>query len=294
MKVIFMGTPEYARVCLEGLIDGGYEVLAVVTQPDRPAGRGKKPQMSPVKVYAIEHGIEVLQPERINRGDFPAQLESYGADVFVVAAFGQILSQRVLDIPKYGCINVHASLLPKYRGASPIQQAILEGETHSGITIMQMDRGVDTGDILHKSEVAITPDDTGGTLHDKLCDIAPKALIDTLVQIAQGEVVPTPQDHAQATHAPMITKEMARINFNHPATQVIDTIRAYNPFPGAFAEIDGKVLKVWRAVKADGEPKFCPKDGIFVAAEDGIIQLLEITPPNGKKMSSADYVRGLK
>ncbi|MCL2170274.1 MAG: methionyl-tRNA formyltransferase, partial [Defluviitaleaceae bacterium] len=141
MKVIFMGTPEYARVCLEGLVEGGYAVLAVVTQPDRPAGRGKKPQMSPVKAYALEHGIEVLQPERINRGEMPSQLEAYGADVFVVAAFGQILSRRVLDIPKFGCINVHASLLPKYRGSSPIQQAILDGETISGITIMQMDAG---------------------------------------------------------------------------------------------------------------------------------------------------------
>ncbi|MCL2169564.1 MAG: methionyl-tRNA formyltransferase, partial [Defluviitaleaceae bacterium] len=169
-----------------------------------------------------------------------------------------------------------------------------DGETISGITIMQMDAGIDTGDILLKSEVAIAPDDTGGTLHDKLCEIAPKALIDTLVQIEQGTAEHTPQSHADATHAPMLTKEMARINFAQPTEKVINTIRAYNPFPGAFAEIDGKMLKVWRAAKACGEPRFCPKEGIFVATSDGIIHLLEITPPNGKKMLSADYVRGIK
>ena len=294
MKIIFMGTPEFARICLQGLIDSGHEILAVVTQPDRPAGRGKKLQMSAVKEYALTLGLPILQPERANRGDFPVRLEALKADIFVVAAFGQILSQKVLDIPKFGAINVHASLLPKYRGAAPIQQAILDGETVTGVTIMQMDKGMDTGDMLLKSEVEITAADTGGSLHDKLCAIAPEALLAALSKIEKGIARPEKQDSAHATYAPMITKEMARIDFRKTPQDIVNLVRGYNPFPVATAEVEGKILKVWQAAVSDGEPGMCPKDGIFVQAHGGTVQLIEITPQGGKKMPSADYVRGLK
>ncbi|MCL2349843.1 MAG: methionyl-tRNA formyltransferase [Defluviitaleaceae bacterium] len=290
MNVVFMGTPEFARVCLEALVRGGHNIMAVITQPDRPAGRGKKPQMSAVKTYALEQSFEVFQPERINRGDFPEKLAAFGADIFVVAAFGQILSQKVLDIPKYGAVNVHASLLPKYRGAAPIQQAILDGETATGITIMQMDAGMDTGDMLLKQEVVITPEDTGGTLHDKLCYAAPSALLQALDDIAAGKANPEKQDEAQATYAPMISKEMARIDPTKSAQEIVGFVRGYNPFPGAITEAHGKILKVWKA--AIRENRSC--DGVFIQANDGFVELLEITPQNSKKMTGAEFLRGLK
>jgi len=295
-----MGTPQFAQVCLQTLLDGGHEVVAVLTQPDRPAGRGKKPQQSPVKELALAYGIEVLQPERANRGDFPAKLASYVADVFVVAAYGQILSQKVLDIPKYGAINVHASLLPKLRGAAPIQQAILNGDKKTGITIMQMDAGMDTGDMLLKSEVEIMPSDTGGDLYEKLCKAAPNALLTVLDQIAKGTTKPEKQDDNQATYAPMISKEMTRIDFTKTTQQIMDFVRGYNPFPVANADINGKILKIWSAKIFDNSEnsaigeivRTCPKEGIFVQAADGVLNITEITPPNGKKMTAAEYIRG--
>jgi len=271
MKVLFMGTPEFARVCLEALDKSHHEVAAVITQPDRPSGRGKKLTPPPVKVYAEEQGIPVYQPEKINRWDFP----DFGADIFVVAAYGQILSQQVLDIPKFGCVNVHASLLPKYRGASPIQQAIFDGETVTGITIMQMDVGMDTGDMLLKSTVEIAPDDTGGSLHDKLCKIAPEALLTALDGIEAGTIKSQKQDDGQATYAGMITKEMERLDMSRNPQDVVNHIRAYNPFPGTYTEIDGKKVKIWNAK----------------VAEVGV-EFLELTPPGGKKMSAEAYFRG--
>ncbi|MCL2620880.1 MAG: methionyl-tRNA formyltransferase [Defluviitaleaceae bacterium] len=277
MKILFMGTPEFAKVCLQALHESQHQIIAVVTQPDRPAGRGKKLTPSPVKVYAEEQNIPVHQPERANRGDFPDFLSSLEADIFVVAAFGQILSQKVLNIPKYGCVNVHASLLPKYRGASPIQQAIFDGETLTGITIMQMDAGMDTGNILLKRNVTITPEDTGGSLHDKLCQIAPEALLTTLDEIANGTTTPQKQDETQATYAGMITKDMERLDMSKTPQDVVNHIRAYNPFPGTYTEIDGKKIKIWNAHVANGQVEF-----------------LELTPPGGRKMSAADYFRGQK
>jgi len=295
MKIVFMGTPEFARVCLQALLDDGQDVVAVITQPDKPAGRGKKLQMSAVKAYALEQGLPVFQPERANRGDFPAQLESFDADIFVVAAFGQILSQRVLDIPRFGAINVHASLLPKYRGAAPIQQAILDGEATTGLTIMQMDAGMDTGDMLLKRELAIAAEDTGGSLHDKLCALAPEALLTALQEISTGKATAQKQDPAQASYAPMITKEMTKINFSKQSPQeIVNMVRGYNPFPGAVAEIGGKSLKIWRAALSNEEPRLCPKGGMFVQAKVGTVQILELTPPSGKKMSATDYIKGLK
>ena len=304
MRIVFMGTPDFALACLKGLVNGRHDVVAVVTQPDRPSGRGKKLQSPPVKDYATQIGIPVLQPEKIKTADSIATLEQFSADIFVVAAYGQILSQKILDMPKFGAINVHASLLPKYRGASPIQQAIADGEAVTGITIMQMDKGLDTGDMLLKHEVAIDTNDTGGTLHNKLCEAAPKALFDALDLIANGEVVPIAQDGILATYAPLITKQMAQIDWNKPSVDIVNLIRAYNPFPGAFTKLGDEQIKIWQAETIVGASvlarpagqiiQACPKNGITVAALGGNVHITELTPPNGKKMTAADFVRGHK
>ena len=304
MRIVFMGTPEFARVCLEALVGRGLAPAAVITQPDRPGGRGKKLQSPPVKDYALQVGLPVLQPERIKGPEGMAALAALEADIFVVAAYGQILSQKILDMPKFGAINVHASLLPKYRGASPIQRAIAEGETVTGITIMQMDKGMDTGDMLLKREVAIEAHDTGGTLHDKLCEVAPAVLLEALDLIKSGKAVPVPQDDGLSSYAPLITKQMAQINWHKSPTDIVNLIRAYNPFPGAFARLgDDNQIKVWKAESVNTETGpgmpgqimlACPKDGIVVAAAGGAVRIVELTPPGGKKMAAADFVRGHK
>ena len=296
MKIVFMGTPDISAACLRALYESGkHEVIAVVTQPDKPAGRGKNLKASAVKEYALEKGILIFQPKRANKGGFPDVLRGLNADIFVVAAFGQILSGEILDIPKYGAINTHASLLPEYRGAAPIQQAILDGRDKTGITIMQMDVGMDTGDMLLKHEVDITPDDTGGSLYAKLCHIAPIALLEALDKIADGTITHEKQDDTKATYAPIITKEMAEIDWKKSAESIVNLVRGYNPFPGAYAHLFDKKIKVWKAAVIDEKLdsiRLCPKEGIFVPAGDKAVQLLEITPPNGKKMSGADFVRG--
>ena len=301
MRIIFMGTPEFAAVCLKALAKSPHNVIAVVTQPDRPSGRGKKVDFSPVKEQAVALGISVFQPERIKKPDTVAFLAAFNADIFVVAAYGQILSQALLDLPKFGAINVHASLLPKYRGASPIQQAIAAGDDTTGITIMQMDKGMDTGDMLLKSTVSIDPQDTGGILHDKLCEAAAPALLRALDLIEAGQITHTPQDDAQATYAPLISKEMAQISWNRPSREIVNLIRAYNPIPGAYTKHNKALIKIWFAKVAEkhhGKPGeillACPKNGIFVATADGAVNLLQLTPPGGKKMTSADYAKGRK
>jgi len=313
MRIVFMGTPEFAQICLEGLVGASVfahphiQIVAAITQPDRPGGRGKRLQSPPVKQYAEMMLIPVLQPEKIKSAESLAMLEQLNADIFVVAAYGQLLSQKILDMPKYGAINVHASLLPKYRGASPIQQAIVDGETTTGITIMQMDKGMDTGDMILKREIAIDNNDTGGTLHDKLCDIAPQTLLYALDLIASGKAQPKRQDDAQASYAPLISKQMAQIDWSKSAADIVNMVRAYNPFPGAYTQLGENQVKVWRTASCDRRSELdlqplapgaiiqaCPKDGIIVAAGDGAIRITELTPPNGKKMSAADYVRGYK
>jgi methionyl-tRNA formyltransferase len=298
-----MGTPDFALACLKSLTGSRHEVIAVVTQPDRPGGRGKKIQTPPVKDYALQMGIPVLQPEKIRSTDNIAALGTFSADIFVVAAYGQILSQKILDLPKFGAINVHASLLPKYRGASPIQQAIADGETTSGITIMQMDKGMDTGDMLLKYEIPIDPRDTGGTLHDKLCGIAPGALLEALCLIETGRAMPVPQDNGLVTYAPLITKQMAQIDWRKSPADIVNLIRAYNPTPGAFTGLGDGQIKIWQGETAKidarnevpGEiMRACTKDGIIVAVAGGAVRITELTPPNGKKMAAADFVRGRK
>jgi len=294
-----MGTPEFALVCLETLAKSNHDVAAVVTQPDKPSGRGKHVIYSPVKQFAITHSIPVLQPQRIKSADIFAQLAEFSADLFVVAAYGQILPKRLLDMPKYGAINVHASLLPKHRGASPIQQAILDGDNTTGITIMQMDSGMDTGNMICMSEIAISPDDTGGTLHDRLCEAARPALLDSLDLIVNTDFKATPQDNDLATYAPLITKQMAHINWNNSVSTIINHIRAYNPFPGAYVKCNNELIKIWHAEKLDLPPtrpgeilKVCPKSGIVVSAQDSRIRITDLTPTGGKRMSAADFVKG--
>ena len=301
MKIVFMGTPDFALACLKALADSRHEVIAVVTQPDRPFGRGKKLGSPPVKDFAIRRGIPVLQPEKIKAADSVALLAALPADIFVVAAYGQILPQNLLDLPRFGAINVHASLLPKYRGASPIQQAIADDETTTGITIMQMDAGMDTGDMILKRAVPIDSHDTGGILHDKLCEAAPIALLDALGLIENGEARREAQNHTLATYAPLITKQMAHLDWRKSSRDIANLIRAYNPFPGAFVRYGDGQIKIWRgeiAGKSGGTPgeivRVCPKEGIFVAAGDGIVRLTELTPTSGRKMTAADFVRGHK
>ena len=299
MRIVFMGTPEYALVCLKALAESSHEVIAVVTQPDKPSGRGKHVIHSPVKQFANALGIPIFQPQSVKSADFAAQLADLTADIFVVAAFGQILPKRLLEMPQFGAINVHASLLPRHRGASPIQQAILDGDDTTGITIMQMDKGMDTGDIICMLEIPISLTDTGGSLHDKLCEIAPAVLLGSLSLIENGDAVATPQDNNLATYAPLITKSMVHIDWNNDSHAIVNHIRAYNPFPGAYTKYNGELIKIWCVVVSNlskatpGEIlQSCPKNGIVVSTQSGSILIKELTPTGGKKMTAADYVKG--
>ncbi len=247
MKIIFMGTPDFARCALEKIIEAGHEVVLVVTQPDKPKGRSGELQVSDVKACALEHDIQVFQPVRIKEAENVQYLKSFDADIYVVAAFGQILSQEILDIPRFGCVNIHASLLPEYRGAAPIQQAIIDGKKTTGVTIMQMAAGMDTGDILMQSTIPITEDETGGGLFDKLSDLGGRLIVEALPKIERGELTPIPQDEERATRCGKLSKDMGRIDFSRDAESIRDLIRGLDPWPSAFAYLDGKLLKIWKA-----------------------------------------------
>lgn len=303
MKVVFMGTPDFAAETLKALIRAGHEVMAAVTQPDKPRGRSGEPMPSPVKVLAAQHGIPVLQPRRIKTPEAVAQLKQYAADVYVVAAFGQILSQEILDLPKYGCLNVHASLLPKYRGASPIQHAIIDGEETTGITVMQMDAGLDTGDMLYKRECAITPEDDYETLHDRLAALGGEAITEALSLLEQGKLVPVRQEDALSCYAPLIQKAMGRIDFTKPALAIDRLIRGLTPWPSAYTDYKGKQLKVWRAVplperdcggRPPGEILETGKNSVTVAAGEGALELLELQLEGKKRMNAHDFLLGVK
>lgn len=299
MKIIFMGTPEFAAVALKRLMED-HRVLAVVTQPDRPKGRGKKLQPTPVKEAALEKGIKVYQPEKIKDEGFISVLKEYEADIFVVAAYGQLLSEKILYMPKYGSINIHASLLPKYRGASPIQQAIINGEHCSGITIMQMDKGLDTGDIILKKETAILPEDNFQTLHDKLALLGGDAIIEALALIEKGNAERIKQIDSLSTYAPLIKKEDGLINWHKSSMEIINKIRGFDPWPTAFSYMDGEMLKIFKAEPIEGsyngtagEIVDILKDkGIVVKTGDGAVILMEIQALNKKRMYTADYLRG--
>lgn len=303
LKIVFMGTPDFAVGALEALIREGYEITAVVTQPDKPKGRSKELLPSPAKVCALEHGIPVLQPRRIKAPEAIAELKTYEADVYVVAAFGQILSQEILDIPRLGSLCIHASLLPKYRGASPIQHVIIDGEEKTGVTIMQMDAGIDTGDMLYKKEVPIDSEDDYETLSDKLTVLGGEAIIEALPLLTEGKLTPQKQNDEESCYAAMIRKEMGRIDFTRPAIEIDRLIRGLTPWPSAYTGYKGKQLKIWKAVPlpeepagghAPGELLSVEKDAVTVATGDGALKILELQLEGKKRMTAHDFLLGVK
>ncbi len=299
MKIVYMGTPDFSVPALEKMIEAGHDIVCVVTQPDRPKGRGKELAMSPVKECALKHGLKIMQPEKVKEKSVVEELRALEADIFVVAAFGQILSQEVLDIPKFGCVNIHASLLPKYRGAAPIQMAILEGDKETGVTIMQMNAGMDTGDILITKTIPIEDSDTAGTLFDKLMYLGGELIVTALPMIERGELTPVPQDDALSTKCGKISKEMGHINWQSPADKIFNLVRAMNPWPSAFSRIDGKMLKIWKvkaiAESTNGEPgtvQSVSKDSFTVNTGDGLIEVEELQIEGKKRMTTKDFLLG--
>ena len=298
LKIVFMGTPDFAVPCLKTLNEN-YEVIAVITQPDRPKGRGQKLTPSPIKEYALEHNLTVLQPEKIKTSETEEQLKKLAPDLIVVVAFGQILSKAILDIPQLGCINVHASLLPKYRGAAPIHWSIINGETKTGITTMYMDVGLDTGDMILKEEVSISAKMNTGELHDTLMNIGAKTLLQTIKQIAEGSVVRIKQNDAKASYAPLLTKELERINWLLPAQEIYNLVRGLNPWPVAFSIFKGKKLKIWQTKVIDnvtigeiGTVLSLTETGFTVQTGKGILEILELQPESKRKMTAKDFVCG--
>lgn len=300
MKIVFMGTPDYAATALEAILQAGYEVTGVVCQPDKPKGRSGALSACPVKECALKYNLPVFQPERIKRPEAVEELRKFPADVFVVAAFGQILSEEILTMPKYGCINIHASLLPKYRGAAPIQWCIVDGEKETGVTIMQMDAGIDTGDILFTKKVAITEEETGGSLFDKLSQAGAELIVEALPKIEAGEVSPVKQDEARSNYARMLKKEDGQINWNRPAEEIGRLVRGMDPWPSAFTYYRGKQFKIWKAQAVDGGTEgLLPgtiaqieKQGIWIACGSGMLQVTEAQMEGKKRMSAADLMNG--
>ncbi|WP_144884766.1 methionyl-tRNA formyltransferase [Leclercia adecarboxylata] len=297
LRIIFAGTPDFAARHLDALLSSGHQVVGVFTQPDRPAGRGKKLMPSPVKVLAEEHGLPVFQPASLRPQENQQLVADLNADVMVVVAYGLILPKSVLDMPRLGCINVHGSLLPRWRGAAPIQRSLWAGDADTGVTIMQMDVGLDTGDMLYKLSCPITDEDTSATLYDKLAELGPKGLIDTLQQLADNRVQPEVQDEALVTYADKLSKEEARLDWSLPAAQLERCIRAFNPWPMSWLEIDGQPVKVWQASVIAGPVNAAPgtiieanKQGIQVATVEGILNLESLQPAGKKAMSAQDLL----
>lgn len=299
MRVIFMGTPDFAVGTLQEIIKAGHEVVLVVTQPDKPKGRGNAMQFPPVKECAIAHEIPIFQPKKIREEENIAYLREFQPDIIVVAAFGQILPKSILDMPKFGCINVHASLLPKYRGAAPIQWAVINGDEVTGVTIMRMDAGLDTGDMIAKKEIVIAKDETGGSLFDKLAQIGAQLCVETMENIQAGKVEYTPQNHEEATHVSMIHKELGLIDWKKSATELEHLIRGLNPWPSAFTKLDGKTFKIWKAnvISKDTQEKpgcivSVTKNSMEVQTGDGVLSLLEVQLEGKKRMAIDAFLRG--
>ena len=294
MNILFAGTPAFAAAALDALLQAGHRVPLVLTQPDRPAGRGLKPQASAVKQLALSKQLAVAQPATLKDDVVIAQLAAVGADAMVVAAYGLILPESVLRLPRLGCLNIHASLLPRWRGAAPIQRAILAGDRETGVTIMQMDAGLDTGAMLLEQAIPIADDDNAQTLHDKLAALGAQLI----VRVLHEQPAAVAQDHARASYATKITKAEARIDWNRPAAELARAIRAYNPMPGAYTTWQGQPLKLWRAETVSaasavpGTVLLADADGIVVATGDGALRLLELQRAGGKRLAAASFLTG--
>ena len=301
MRIVFMGTPDFAVGSLQALCESGkHEILAVVTQPDRPKGRGNKLLQTPVKEYALEQGLTVYQPQKVKTPEFVELLHELQPELIVVAAFGQFLSKEILELPKYGCINVHASLLPKYRGAAPIQYAIIKGEKESGVTIMQMDIGMDTGAMLDKVVVPIAENTTMGELHDALREQGAALLLEVIDKIASGTAVAEPQDNEQATYATLLDRSMEHIDWSKTAQEVHNLIRGFNPAPSTFTKLpNGKSLKIWgskmtgkSSTAAAGTVIETGKHSFFVACGEGVLEITEVQPESKKRMPAQVFLNG--
>ena len=301
MKVVFMGTPDFAVGTLEAIVGAGHEVAAVVTQPDKPKGRGGVMAMSPVKECALSHGLTVLQPLKARNPEFIEEIKAINPDVIVVVAFGQIIPSEIIHMPKYGCINVHASLLPKYRGASPIQWTVLDGCEYSGVTTMLMDEGIDTGDILETATVKLDERETGGSLFDRLSLVGAKLLVETLDKAEAGQLHPVKQDDSQSSYVRMIDKSFGLMDFTQPVEVLERRVRALNPWPSAFTHMDEKLLKIWDAtvikdssVKAGdyGKVKTDGKTCFMVACDGGYLSVNELQLEGKKRMKVEDFLRG--
>ncbi len=301
MKVIFMGTPDFSVGTLEALVEAGHEVVLAVTQPDKPKGRGKEMQFTPVKECALKYNIPVFQPRRVRETECIEELRKYHADIMVVVAFGQILPKEILEMTPYGCVNVHASLLPKYRGAAPIQWSIIDGEEVTGVTTMQMNEGLDTGDMLLKVEIPIDEKETGGSLHDKLAKAGAKLCVETLKALQNKTVTPVPQGEMTTAYAKMLDKQLGNIDWNQSAVSIERLIRGLTPWPSAYTDWNGKVMKIWEAnvssdsKTADAEPGTIvriEKDAFFVQTGEGLLEVRELQIPGKKRMDAGAFMRG--
>ena len=300
MKIVFMGTPDFAVGTLEALIQAGHELIGVVTQPDKPKGRGKSLMATPVKEVALKHQIPVYQPQKVRETEFTENLRRLAPDVIVVAAFGQIITNEILEIPRYGCIHVHAALLPAYRGAAPIQWAVINGEKESGVTIMQMDEGLDTGDMIDKVVVPLAEDETGGSLFDKLSQAGAGLCVKVLKDLEEGKAVREKQPEESTTaYASMISKKMGEVNWNESAKSIEQLIRGLNPWPSAYTKLQGKTLKLWQAQVEEQEEEGRPgeilrveKDAFYVKTGKGLLKIKEVQLEGKKRMDTGAFLRG--
>ncbi|HJC10267.1 MAG TPA: methionyl-tRNA formyltransferase [Candidatus Blautia merdigallinarum] len=303
MRIVFMGTPDFAVGTLEELIKAGHEIIGIVTQPDKPKGRGKTLMPTPVKEVALKHQIPVYQPKKVREKEFTEALRNLSPDVIVVAAFGQIITKEILEIPRFGCINVHASLLPAYRGAAPIQWAVINGEKESGVTIMQMDEGLDTGDMIDKVVVPLAQDETGGSLFDKLSQAGARLCVKVLKDLEEGKAVREKQPEESTTpYASMISKKMGEINWSQPAGSIEQLIRGLDPWPSAYTKLQGKTLKLWKARVVEekqekgrpGEVVQVEKEAFFVQTGEGILKIEELQMEGKKRMDTGAFLRGFQ
>lgn len=302
MKVIFMGTPDFSVGTLEALVEAGHEVVLAVTQPDKPRGRGKEMQFTPVKECALKYNIPVFQPRRVREAECIEELRKYNADIMVVVAFGQILPKEILEMTPYGCVNVHASLLPKYRGAAPIQWSIIDGEEVTGVTTMQMNEGLDTGDMLLKVEIPIEEKETGGSLHDKLAEVGAKLCVKTLEALQNKTVTPVPQGETTTAYAKMLEKQLGNIDWTKSAVEIERLIRGLTPWPSAYTNWNGKVMKIWDAKVVESENDTneaqpgaivkVEKDTFDVQTGDGLLKVRELQIPGKKRMDAGAFLRG--